>query len=212
MNKKPSKITVPLEHLHPVVQQHLVGPKLSPKNIHLAEMRSDRVMTELMAALGVGINLTPPEVPLLDLTGIGLIGGSLAFLRPLVVKSIQLKHELIADAIKQHGVLGDVEGKTRQKYGDNLKVSKLVKTNPIFYVKGNGDLVFVKNSRAEYYRYKAQEALPGKIGVHPWRWRAYLQLPTAPETVKVWAKKKVGQLVEKITPDSLPAPARVKIK
>lgn len=84
-------------------------------------------------------------------------------------------------------------------------------THPIFYVSPKGNLVFVKETRGEYLRFKAQEKLWVRaIGIHPWFWRSYLRPPKVPESMKAWAKKKIASWKErmpKLEPRWRPRPA-----
>ncbi|MEK6970496.1 MAG: hypothetical protein AABW68_02260, partial [archaeon] len=50
----------------------------------------------------------------------------------------------------------------------------LSKTHPIFYVSITGSLVFLPNTSIEYARYRYQQHLLGKMGLHPWMRRGYL--------------------------------------
>lgn len=85
-------------------------------------------------------------------------------------------------------------------------------THPVFHVKGNGDLVFHRPTRVEYARMKFQEKLPGRLGFQPWRWRAYLQKPEAPEPVKAWAASKVREWAQTLRPVPALRPALVQAR
>ncbi|MDP2666196.1 MAG: hypothetical protein Q8P05_01690 [Candidatus Diapherotrites archaeon] len=79
-----------------------------------------------------------------------------------------------------------------------IQASRIKETHPIYYVDMKGNLVFVKNSRMEYFRYLFQKSLLGRLGYNPWWWRGYIEPPKAPEPVKKWAKEQLRKLMEKI--------------
>lgn len=83
------------------------------------------------------------------------------------------------------------------------------KTHPVFHVKANGDLVFHRPTRIEYARMMFQKRFPGKLGLQPWRWRAYLKKPEAPEKIRDWAKRQADKWAKKYMPKPVPAPAPV---
>lgn len=70
----------------------------------------------------------------------------------------------------------------------------------------NGDVLFAKETRAEYYRYEAQKVLQFG-GFNPWRWRTYLRPPKVPEKVKEQVKRKIAELARRMKPQFLPQPS-----
>lgn len=114
--------------------------------------------------------------------------------------------------MKVYGILQPkFEGFYPKRWIDPVEVAK---THPACYVAKNGDLVFRKPTRMEYYRYLYQKKLPGKAGFHTWRWRIYLRPPEAPEKVREWAKAKLKremQRMKNLAPRPLPRPVPVPI-
>lgn len=208
--KERQKVEIPFEHIHPELQGILKFDQPSLKKIRGRRVQAE-IITGISTFLAYNEYLAQDPTPLLALDSANATLFTIN--RVMASKIIQKMHERITHSIKQNGVLHpDLEDETREVYGNWSKPANLAKTHPIFYVKGNGNIVFLKNSRMEYYRYLAQKSLPGKVGVHPWRWRGYLTPPEAPESVKQWAKAKVERLAEKLAPTPLPTPARVKLK
>ncbi|MDO8428359.1 MAG: hypothetical protein Q7S92_04045 [Candidatus Diapherotrites archaeon] len=71
-------------------------------------------------------------------------------------------------------------------------------------------MVFKKPTRLEYMRYLDQTRWYGKLGLTPWRWRAYLEPPQVPAKVKDWALGKM-QAIRANRPKLMPQPVRVPI-
>lgn len=90
----------------------------------------------------------------------------------------------------------------------------LSKTHPIFRVNVTGSITFLPMSRMEYARYVFQQKRLGKLGIQPWLWRGYLDVPNAPVSWKKEAAQKVREWSEKIrerwTPSPVPRPALVR--
>jgi len=67
-------------------------------------------------------------------------------------------------------------------------------------VNWKGDLIFPKMTRIEYARYVFQKKWPGKLGLNPWRWRAYIEAPKAPKKVREWAAEKAAEWARALRP------------
>lgn len=127
-----------------------------------------------------------------------------AHMRTPVVRDIQKEH----DQMKERPL---IHSSAENKYPrDWIHASEIRRTHPIFYVRGNGDLVLVQPSRMEYFRYLFQHEWAkgklGKNGVNMWRWRGYLEPPKAPESVKKWAREKLKKMMERMKPVARPVP------
>lgn len=187
-----TEVRVPFEHLSPAAQA-VIGAPGSFRTIKNA--RLFRGLSEL--AIPIGATMTGAAMPFSlgagELIGlaVGTVPVGLAF-RANYVKQIQQAHEELKRAINRHGVLHtSFEGHYPFNWMNSTQVAR---THPIFYVTGRGDIVFKKNTRLEYMRYLDQMRWYGKKGFTPWRWRVYLEPPTAPAKVRtaVLAKLKVA--------------------
>lgn len=124
-------------------------------------------------------------------TGVNTGGFFLAaVIRTGLAHQIQEKHEKLKEQMNKYGIL---QTQHEHNYPFSwFNPTKVAETHPVFYVKGNGDIVFKKNSRPEYLRYLAQQKKVISVpGIQPWRWRAYLEPPTAPAKVREWARAKL---------------------
>lgn len=74
-----------------------------------------------------------------------------------------------------------------------------------------GNLIFLKSTRAEYYRFLFQKSILGKLGYNTWWLRGYLEPPKAPESVKKWAREKLREAIARarIRPALRPATVHV---
>lgn len=175
------EITIPFADLNPHVQQ-----VIEEINLH----RSERATGEFL----MGIALAAYSKGLAAVLSGGLFGVGFGR-RGWNVGLVQKKHAEIRE--KEKLLRSDRENTYPR---DWIHINEITKTHPIFYVKGNRDLVLVKNSRMEYFRYRVQhEYLKGTIGLfglNPWRWRGYLQPPTAPVSVKKWANDKLKKMMK----------------
>lgn len=88
-----------------------------------------------------------------------------------------------------------------------MSAGVIKETHPIYYVDFKGNFVFVKSSRAEYYRYLYQKSILGKLGYHTWWLRGYLEPPKVPESAKKWATAKLRRTIEKMRERKKPSPA-----
>lgn len=84
------------------------------------------------------------------------------------------------------------------------------KTHPIYYFDARKNLVFLRPTRTEYYRYLYQRSKMGRLGYHTWWLRGYLTPPKAPESWKKWATEKLQKVRERLAPEPLPSPAMVR--
>lgn len=113
--------------------------------------------------------------------------------RTVMAKAIQRKHGELATAMKEFGIMQTrFEGNYPKGW---INPAIVANTHPSFYVKANGDLVFPSQTRIEYARYVFQKKFPGKMGLNPWRWRAYLEKPEAPAKVKDIVNAKIGEWI-----------------
>ncbi len=124
--------------------------------------------------------------------GIAATGTALSVLsRTMAARAVQKKHRELAAAMKEFGIM---QTKFEGDYPrDWINPTIVAKTHPTFYVKANGDVVFPSQTRIEYARYVFQKKFPGKIGLNPWRWRAYLEKPKAPAKVADIVSAKIGE-------------------
>lgn len=131
--------------------------------------------------------------------------GGLAFARWAAGRgrNIQRLHEKIKARMAEFGVL-QTEHEGRYPLGWINPVF-IAKTHPVFHVEPNGDLVFHRDTRQEYLRWKVQNKFKTSAG---WWWREYLRPPKAPQPVKEWADAKMkafGAKIEKLKPKPRPA-------
>lgn len=70
----------------------------------------------------------------------------------------------------------------------------IAKTHPIFHVEPNGDLVFHKETRGEYFKWKCQ----GKFRRSAWWWREYLRPPNAPKPLRDSVNEQIAKMAEQI--------------
>ena len=126
------------------------------------------------------------------------------FWRHRLVKEVQSRHKDLLESINKYGLLQTTHERNYPR--DWIKPDIVEQTHPIFYVKGNGDLVFIPRGRTmEYYRMLFQKSKMGKLGLNAWRWRVYLKPITAPQKVREWARSKLNlQLARVPTPATIP--------
>lgn len=183
--KLPNRIVVKLDHINPhaydTIKQHLLEDRMY--------MRTG----ELLAAPPLAKTILSGEMIYTGPVAIGL------GMRMMASKWNKSNHMLLVNEIKKTGLLIPEFEKNYPKGWINP--TNVAKTQPAFYVNSFGNLVFLKNSRQEYYRYKYQQ----KIGGSLWRWRAYIEPPLAPEKVRDWAKLKLQKAMEKLK-ELKPAP------
>jgi len=131
------------------------------------------------------------------------LGSAAAAGRAVIAKTIQSKHKDLVKAMKESGIL---QTKFEGNYPrDWINPTIVANTHPVFFVNWKGDLIFPKMTRTEYARYVFQQKWPGKLGLNLWRWRAYLEPPKAPKTVREWAAEKAAQWAAVLKPRPVPA-------
>jgi hypothetical protein len=119
--------------------------------------------------------------------------------RQIFIIKLQKLHESLNKTLRDGGLFNPtVEGNYPKGWINPEVVSA---THPVFFVKGNGDIVFIpKNKAIEYYRMLFQEKIPGKLGLTAWRWRSYLEKPTRRVKVKESMMEKIKQRIKTIVP------------
>ena len=191
---KKESLIIKFEHLNPALQQ-IIGKirfKRPSGESPIKNIRNLRAMYEglsLIVLLALADNIRRKEpVPIrLQVSVLASIGG-----RTAIAKWIQLEHTTLVKTMKDFGILKP--GRIESKYPEGwLNPSIVAKTHPVFYVKGNGDLIFPRMTRTEYARYVFQKRFPGKLGLNPWRWRAYLEPPEKPEKVSDLVNAKIKE-------------------
>lgn len=174
-----TRVEIPFEDLNGRIQQ---------KIIFLVRYRSHRALSELFGSLAVSTSL--PHIPKVALT----VGGYYTGLRAVFANQIQKMHQEIVNDFNRYGVLDTANEGNYPR--DWMNPSIVGKTHPTFFVKGNGNIVFMKESKKEYWRYKVQQKkLIQLLGANPWRWRGILRPPTAPESFR----KKVAHQLRALT-------------
>lgn len=205
-------VLIKFNHLNPALQGIIgrkgMGFKEWNSSLAIRAQRQGKTVFEgipLTALISIGASLG------WGMGGAAIIGGLpiLVPARAAIAESIQDRHEDLVNAMKKFGIL---QTKFEGNYPrDWINPTTVANTHPIVYVKGNGDLVFLRATRAEYARYVFQKSFARKLGLNPWRWRAYLEPPTAPKSVREWAKEHAAKWAEAVTlPRRKPAFGTVK--
>ncbi len=202
--KKP--VLIKFEHLNPALQDMIgrKGMSFREWNSSLA-IRAQRQGKAIFEGLPLTVLISIGASFGWGMSGVATIGGLpiLVSARRAIAKSIQDRHEDLVSAMKKFGIL---QTKFEGNYPrDWINPTIVANTHPIVHVKGNGDLVFLRATRAEYARYVFQKSFAGKLGLNPWRWRAYLEPPTAPKPIRAWAKQWAAELAESLVPRRKPA-------
>jgi hypothetical protein len=210
-NAWPNQVRIRFEHLSPAVQAIIKRPKgdsFSPdsKKATIREARIARALFDglTLATVGAGsfgwIMGSPPAV------GVAGIYVGYNFTRRIkYAKKTNRLHEKLIETMSTYGVIAP---KFEEEYGERwMNPADIAESYPIFHVEPNGDLVFHRNSRAEYLKWMVQRKLYTSTG---WWWRAYLKPPKAPESVKEWAKRKLKKTSTAIErePAYCPVPVR----
>jgi len=113
-------------------------------------------------------------------------------LREKTVNIIKKAHRDLVDSIKRKDLLSS---EFKEQYPKGWKHSATVAmTHPSFHVKANGDIVFHKTTKEEFFRIKFQE----KFNRAAWRWRAFLEPPVAPQKTKDWTRLQIEKIKRKI--------------
>lgn len=176
----PRRVTVKFEHLQLPVQRIVKPSKHDDRYDNISDARKIRFLIgDSLLVGGFALAHAAPELPssYIATTATGAVS------RTIAVQFIQYLHSCLLNVIKLHGVL--------QTQYEHLYAPKgfmqnwIEKNHPIFYVKANGNLVFLRESPAEYKKYKFQKTRAGKAGLHPWRYRVYLRPPKTPEKAPV---------------------------
>lgn len=173
---KQKKVEIPFDHLSEGVRYFIAGVGQQRSRMHRVQG----------GAAAITLAIAGPN------NIFGILAGSIATQSFLHREKIQNAHK---DLVKQLN-RGVIAPEYQLDYPKGWMSSSTVSiTHPIFYVKLNGNLVFVRETRGEYLRYKAQEQpLVRGIGVHPWLWRSYLRPPKVSKKVKEWVKRKLLEL------------------
>ena len=192
-------LIIKYEHLNPRLQQMIGGkvniedisPFIKSRSIRTSRRWRASVEGETLATLlFVYHGIKQKDVSLIKEAKIGSVLGITA--RTIFAKIIQRKHNDLVKEMKNGGIIQP--GRIESKYPEGwLNPSVVAKTHPVFYVKRNGDLIFPRMTRTEYARYVFQKRLPGKLGLNPWRWRAYLKPPERPEKVTAFVNAKIKE-------------------
>ncbi len=190
---KKESLIIKFQHLNPALQEMIGRPnkKETLKKIILMEnptirdKRRGRVIAE-----GSGLLCLPAiSSPLAVYSSVGI--GLAATGRTFFAKAIQKQHKELVSKMKKFGLL---QTKFEGNYPrDWINPATVARTHPVFFVNYKGDLIFPKMTRTEYARYVFQKRFPGKLGLNPWRWRAYLEPPERPEKVSEFVKAKIRQ-------------------
>ncbi len=88
---------------------------------------------------------------------------------------------------------------SKQNPGRNsafTSIVSIVSEYPVFFVDKQNNLVFVKDSNEEYFRFLYQKGFLGDLGLMPWEHRGYLREPIATPEYKAKAKHWVGYLTK----------------
>ncbi|MEK6843713.1 MAG: hypothetical protein AABY04_04440 [Candidatus Micrarchaeota archaeon] len=199
--EKPKEVIVKLEHLNPNVRKIILEP-----DVGILSSRKKKFISGIIA-------YSIPALGLLDAMPrpLGAVMVGPLMIRGNYIYYYKKKHREIIDSINKFGLL---ETKPEEAYREGWTSPSIVsKTHPIFYVKKNGDLVFLPENRQEYYRFKVQNRNFLNHSIANWRWRAYLRPPLAPEKVRDWAKAKLQAALEKakeFVPQPIPRPVPVR--
>lgn len=199
MKKQKQDVTIKLQHLHPKVQEIIDSGSFLDElgGLKSRSIRNLRRLRTVGGPLALAASLS--------LQNQIAVSGSLlnTMLGGIVIKRL---HKHLVNAIKENGLLNT---KYEGHYPDNWMSPAIVaKTHPSFHVKGNGDIVFHKTTRMEYFRVKFQD----RFKVAAWRWRACLEPPTAPKKVRDLVKaqlNRIAQQAKRLTPRPFPRPVPV---
>lgn len=189
---KRKRACVKFAHLNPALQEIIGHSFLDFKpEIPLRSMRSGRLANEAAFAINAAdivFNQPHPWKGLSATFALATLGG-----RILLAKGVQERHQQLVDKINSYGILS---AEHEKHYPPNwMRPAEVARTHPIFFVAMNGDLIFLRENRAEHARWKFQQTKAGKAGLNLWRWRAYLRPPKAPESVFSRAKHLAGKLL-----------------
>ncbi|PIN98266.1 MAG: hypothetical protein COT90_05110 [Candidatus Diapherotrites archaeon CG10_big_fil_rev_8_21_14_0_10_31_34] len=204
-NKQNRDIVVKFEHLNPNLQE-IINSKFSMQDridqTSLKNLRRYRGVGDLGLLTTIAASANLPQVP--SSQALHVLGGTLFLLgRTISSYGIKIAHRRIVNSMKENGLLQTrFEGHYPK---DWINPSIVARTHPSFHVKGNGDIIFHKTTRTEYFRIKFQE----RFKVAGWRWRACLAPPVAPEKAREWAKQKLAEIarrIPKIKPVIKPVP------
>ncbi len=220
----PNRIVVRFEHLPARVQQVIGTGKLENvagewlplfgQKPSIQGARKLKAIDGTLAAMSGSVvantllnQATGKAISLEEAIGGGTTFGFFARGRGVQNTLMKIAHKELLDAMR---FFGAINPNHEVAYPKNwINPADIARTHPIVYVNRKGDLVFLKNSRAEYYRFKYQQ----KFGRSMWRWRGYLAPPAAPEKVKDWAKaqlEKVGRKLNEYVPRPAPVPVPVR--
>lgn len=183
-----SKIVIPASELNPRLISH-----------ELFHQRMARIL-----GYATALAVTNTRGPSLG-RAVGVTAGSIIF-NPVFAKRVQ---KIYADIDFSQPIFFISH---EHKYPEGwISAKRIRETHPIYYIDMKGNLVFLKPSRAEYYRYLFQKSTLGKLGYNTWWLRGYLEPPKAPESVKKWASEKLKRAIEQMRTKPVIKPALVRV-
>lgn len=217
---KQNTVRVRFEDLNPIVQV-TIGKKASVmddvriNDANLKTLRRERSIAEgatagyaVLGAMAAYKASTNPGVrnTASTVSAVGGLGSLFGLaIRQGTVEVIQKRHQEIAEYMDKYGVL---QTHSEKEYPPGwLNPTMVAETHPIFSVQGNGDIIFRRVTRKEFWLLKRQEKWIGKAGVNLWRWRGTLRKPLAPEVERQKTWERVRKAVRRLAPSPLPRPA-----
>lgn len=195
-NWRNRSVTIKFKDLNPKAQEIIAGKDY----LSIKARRSLRFSSEITLAMQTVLLATTHSLSEPFLAAIATLPLS-SGARALSANLVQIEHRRLARSLETSGVVNLI---SKDNYPKGwTKSSTVAVTHPTFYVKRNGDLVFLRTTRMEYARYLFQKKKLGKLGLNAWRWRAYLKSPKAPKKAKDWVKRKIAEWAA-----NLPQPKR----
>ncbi|MDO8537786.1 MAG: hypothetical protein Q7S21_02775 [archaeon] len=217
--KLPKRVEIKFDDLSPMIQNLINGdspiksPLIGHRYTNLKKIRRNKFISKISGIIGAGMfayALIKPGAQ----EGLSFVGGAMQgfgwtnrFIEFVFLKNL---HKQLAQNMK-HGVFVP---SAEKHYPDGwINPSIVGKTHPIFFVKGNGNIVFVKPTHDEYFRWKYQQhKVLGGLGLVAWRWRQEIAPPVVPVKVREWAKVRIAKIAEKareLIPQPMPRPIPV---
>ena len=201
--KIPKKIEVQFNDLPPEIRQ-LIRKQKKPlskqidEETDLKQIRLKKNIANIAAGVGgaaflggMGYALSKNEIPPILFEA----GGGLALLlagkeRQNYVNQLAEIHGAILSRMRKHGA---IIASAVQNYSWNSgNIDRIANSHPIFYIKGNGNIVFVKRTKFEYLRWAYQQhEFFGKAGLIAWRFRQPIRKFTPLPREEEWVKQKI---------------------